>query len=107
MGVLGALAASGAVEGDAAKEVVFDNDHLVNVIFGHLRLEDLCSAAMVRRSWRAVTANPSFWTTINLKGRTVMVSKVTSVCFSAAGLACACMHSTHQLTRPIHVVCAL
>ncbi|KAI3435021.1 hypothetical protein D9Q98_003073 [Chlorella vulgaris] len=76
MGVLGALAASGAVEGDAAKEVVFDNDHLVNVIFGHLRLEDLCSAAMVRRSWRAVTANPSFWTTINLKGRTVMVSKV-------------------------------
>jgi hypothetical protein len=65
-----------AMQGEEAKEVVLTNEHLLATIFGYLCLEDLCRCAMVRARWRAVTSNPEFWSEINLKGRTVQVSKV-------------------------------
>lgn len=64
------------MEGDAAREFVLTSEHLLTAIFGHLCLEDLCRAAMVRARWREVTSNPNFWRTISLKGRTLQVSKV-------------------------------
>ena len=70
------LAAAGTLEGDSAKEQVLTNQDLMRLIFGHLCLEDLCRSAMVRARWREITANPEFWRTINLRGRTLMVSKV-------------------------------
>lgn len=72
---LEALASAGVLEGEAAREEALTSEHLLNLVFSHLCLEDLCRAAMVRRRWREVTSNPEFWRTINLKGRTVMVSK--------------------------------
>ncbi len=73
---LEALAGAGAAEGEAAREEALTSEHLLNLVFSHLCLEDLCRAAMVRRRWREVTSNPEFWRTINLKGRTLLVSKV-------------------------------
>lgn len=73
---LGALASAGALDGAEACEEALTSEHLLNLVFSHLCLEDLCRAAMVRRRWRDVTANPEFWRTINLRGRTLMVSKV-------------------------------
>lgn len=75
-----AAAAAGGGEGEGAREAVLTSEHLLNLIFSHLCLEDLCCAAMVRRGWREVTSNPEFWQTINLKGRTVMVAKVGAGC---------------------------
>lgn len=69
------LAAAGTMEGDVAREHVLTDNNLLSAIFGHLCLEDLCRAARVRACWRAVTNNQEFWQTINLKGRTIVVSK--------------------------------
>ncbi|PSC67443.1 F-box LRR-repeat 15 [Micractinium conductrix] len=60
----------------AAAGAVLEDPHLMTLVFAHLSLEDLCRVAMVRRCWREVTANPKFWQSINLKGRTLQVSKV-------------------------------
>ena len=64
------------LEGECAKENVLTCEDMMRLIFGHLCLEDLCRSAMVRARWRDITANPEFWKTINLRGRTLMVSKV-------------------------------
>lgn len=81
----------GVLEGDAAREEALTSEHLLNLVFSHLCLEDLCRAAMVRRRWREVTSNPEFWKTINLKGRTLMVSKVGHGNAAAAAAAAVCL----------------
>lgn len=72
----------------------------LNVPAGCLLSSDACHVSLrrgvlphvptqVRARWRAVTSNPEFWSEINLKGRTVQVSKVR--CAVAAGLGWCCV----------------
>lgn len=61
---------------EEAREEVFLNEDLMKLIFSHLSLEDLCRAGIVRRRWRDVTNNPSFWRVIDLDGKALAVAKV-------------------------------
>lgn len=54
-----------------------------------------CLPKQVRARWRAVTSNPEFWSEINLKGRTVQVSKVRCAVAAGPGWCCAAFAGFH------------